>query len=317
MYKEHYGLKENPFSMLPDPSFLYLGKKHSLALAMLQYAMMNQATITVLTGEIGSGKTTIVRHLLNQSDDDTQVGLLSNTHSRFGELMQWVNLAFGLPYEGKSKVALHQVFIEYSIEQYAKGRRLVLIIDEAQNLDVDTLEEIRLLSNINADKDHILQLLLVGQPQLYRKLRKPELEQFIQRISFSYHLKSLSLDETNNYISHRLTVAGGNPDLFEPQARRIIHKKSRGIPRLINVLCETALIYGFADRKKIIDEHLVHEVVQDKIESGLMAPNRASRGNQPQNKSSHAAKVPAPTVTDNTDETDDHNDTNPPPNRLP
>lgn len=269
MYEEHYGFKENPFSTLPDSSFLFLGQKHSVALAMLQYAVFNRSAVTILTGDIGSGKTTLIRHLLNQTNDALHIGLLSNTHSRFGDLMQWVNLAFGLPYEDKSKAALYEIFINAMIERYAKGQRTVLIIDEAQNLDIEALEEIRLLSNINADKHQLLQLILVGQPGLYRKLRRPELEQFIQRVAVSYHLKGFGPDETDQYIVHRLNYVGGDPSLFEPGAKRLIHRQSGGVPRLINILCETSLVYGFAERKKTINSKLVQEVIQDKIKGGL------------------------------------------------
>lgn len=270
MFLEYYRFKENPFSMLPDPAFLYLGQKHGLALAMLQYALMNNAIVTVLTGDIGAGKTTLIRHLLNQVDQDVNVGLLSNTHSEFGELMQWVNLSFGLPYENKSKVALYDAFVEFLISCYAKGQRTALIVDEAQNLDLKALEEFRLLSNVNVDKNQVLQLILVGQPELYRKLRRPELEQFIQRVSVSYHLKPLGPEETDKYISYRLSIAHGDPELFEARAKRLIHRQSGGVPRVINVLCETALVYGFADRRKTIDHDLVLEVIQDKIKGGLM-----------------------------------------------
>lgn len=270
MFLDYYRFRENPFSMLPDPNFLYLGQKHSLALAMLQYALMNNALVTVLTGDIGAGKTTLIRQLLNQIGQDVNVGLLSNTHSEFGDLMQWVNLAFGLPYENKSKVALYDIFIEFLIDRYAKGQRTALIIDEAQNLDLKALEEFRLLSNINADKNQVLQLILVGQPELYRKLRRPELEQFIQRVSVSYHLKPLGPEETDKYVSHRLSTAGGDPELFKTEAKRLIHRQSGGIPRVINILCETALVYGFADRRTTIDYDLVLEVIQDKIKGGLM-----------------------------------------------
>jgi type II secretory pathway predicted ATPase ExeA len=272
MYESFYGFKEKPFTLLPDPGFLYFGKKHSMALAMLQYSLLNKTIITVLSGEIGSGKTTLIRHLLNMVDENVNVGLITHTHKKFGELLQWVNLAFGLDYERRGKVALYQQFIDFLIEKYSQGQRSILIIDEAQNLDVEALEEIRLLSNVNADKDQILQLMLVGQPELRQKLKRPDLAQLIQRVGVAYHLKPFSPEETDNYIMHRLKMVEGDPDLFEPVARRFIHHQSGGIPRLINVLCDTALVYAYADRKKRIGGDIAYAVVQDKMKGGLLTP---------------------------------------------
>ncbi len=274
MYEHFFGLKEKPFSLLPDPSFLYLGNKHSMALALLQYAILNEIMVTVLSGEIGSGKTTLIRHILNQLGEEVNIGLISNTHRNFGELIQWVSLAYGLPVEGKDKITLYQNFYEYLIEEYTQGRRSILIIDEAQNLDVEALEELRLLTNINADKDNVLQLVLVGQPELRQKLKLPGLEQFMQRVGVAYHLKPLDREETDHYIRHRIQSAGGDPDLFEPVALRFIHHQSGGIPRLINVLCDSALVYAYGEKRKRIDVGLVHQVVQDKIKSGLLATRK-------------------------------------------
>jgi type II secretory pathway predicted ATPase ExeA len=274
MYESFYGLKEKPFSLLPDPSFLYLGKKHAMALAMLQYSLVSRAGITVLSGEVGAGKTTLIRHVLSQVDKSVSVGLISNTHRNFGEFLQWVSLAFGLEFEKKGKVALYQQLIDFLLDRYRQGLRTVLIIDEAQNLSLDTLEEIRLLSNINVDKHHILQIILAGQPELRRKLRRPELEQFIQRVAVAYYLTPLTAEETDNYIIHRLTLAGGDPGLFDVGARRFIHHQSGGIPRLINILCDTALVYGFADRKRQINAETIYAVVQDKIKGGLLATRK-------------------------------------------
>ncbi len=274
MYEQFFGFREKPFSLLPDPDFLYLGNKHSMALALLQYAILNQIMVTVLSGEIGSGKTTLIRHILNQLGDDVNIGLISNTHRNFGELIQWVCLAFGLPVEGKDKITLYQDFYEHLIEEYSMGRRSILIIDEAQNLDIEALEELRLLTNINADKDNVLQLVLIGQPELRQKLKLPGLEQFMQRVGVAYHLKPLGREETDHYIRHRLKSVGGDPDLFEPVALRFIHHQSGGIPRLINVLCDSALVYAYGERRKRIDVGLVHQVVQDKIKTGLLATRK-------------------------------------------
>ena len=274
MYLSFYGFQEKPFSLLPDPGFLYLGEKHSTALAVFQYGLLDQAGFTVITGEIGCGKTTLIRYLLDDMDEDITVGLITNTHRSFGELLQWVLLAFGLEYRSKSKVERYETLVDFLIEEYARNRRTILIIDEAQNLAPDTLEEFRMLSNLNADKDQVLQLILVGQPELRDTLRRPELVQFVQRISVNYHLEPLGIKETREYIRHRISVVGGNPSLFRPEAYEVVHQYSRGTPRLINVLCDTALVYGYSAQRKRIDAKLVHEVARDKIKGGLFENRR-------------------------------------------
>jgi len=191
MYEAFYGFREKPFSILPDPSFLYLSPKHSTALALLEYGLMNQAGFNVITGEIGTGKTTLIRYLLSQMDRDMTVGLISNTHRSFGELLQWILFAFNLEHRGKQKVEMFQDFLDFLLREYSQNRRTVLIVDEAQNMPTDTLEELRMLSNVNADKDQVLQLILVGQAQLRETLRRPDMEQFAQRIVVDYHLEPL------------------------------------------------------------------------------------------------------------------------------
>jgi general secretion pathway protein A len=277
MYESFYGFKEKPFSLLPDPTFLYLASQHSNALAMLEYGLETQAGFTVITGEIGCGKTTLIRHLLNNVDRDVTVGLLSNTQRSIGELLQWILLAFGLDYHAKEKVALYQAFYDFVIDEYSRNRRTVLIIDEAQNLGAETLEELRMLSNVNADKDLVLQLILVGQPQLREILRGRELVQFAQRIAVDYYLPPLTRVQATEYINHRLKVAGGDPRLFESGACDILHTFSRGIPRLINILCDTALVYGYAVQAKRVDVALVREVVADKSDSVLFSQRRETR----------------------------------------
>jgi len=272
MYETFYGFVEKPFSLLPDPGFLYMSNKHRQALSMLEYGMMNQAGFTVITGEIGSGKTTLVRQLLVQleMEDDIVVGLVSNTHRSFGELLKWVMLAFNLEYSGKDKVELYQTLAMFLAKQYGQGRRTLLIIDEAQNLSPDAMEELRMLANINADKDQILQLVLIGQPGLRDMLRRPELEQFAQRIAIDYHLDALDMQGTCEYIRHRLAIAGGEPNIFEAAACVAIHYYTKGTPRLINVLCDTALVCGFAEQMQKIDADLIHDVVRDKTAGGIL-----------------------------------------------
>ncbi len=270
MYETFYGFRSKPFSLLPDPEFLYLSDKHRMALTLLEYGLWNQASFSVITGGIGTGKTTLIRHLLNQLDRDLVVGLISNTHPSFGELLQWILLAFNIDCEGKDKVAMYKTFVDFLIREYAANRRAVLIIDEAQNMSHQALEELRMLSNVNAEKDQILQIILVGQIGLREHLRDPSLEQFAQRIAVDYHLESLGAEETRGYIRHRLEVSGGDPDLFTDDASEAVFQHSRGIPRLINILCDTALVYGYAGQSDRIDAQLVNDVARDKQKGSIL-----------------------------------------------
>ena len=187
MYQAFYGFRQKPFTLLPDPSFLFLNKKHRLALSMLQYGLLSEAGFTVITGEIGSGKTTLVRYVLEEIGDNLTVGSVTNTYRSFDELLQWVLLAFNLEYRGKSKVELFQALTEFMVQEYEQGRRTVLIIDEAQNLEPEALEELRMLSNMNTDNNQVLQFVLVGQPGLRETLQRLDLYQFAQRIAVEYH----------------------------------------------------------------------------------------------------------------------------------
>ncbi len=271
MYESFYGLSEKPFTLLPDPSFLYMTKAHTMALTMLEYSLSNEtAGICVISGEIGSGKTTLLRKLLNGMDSHRfTTGMLTNTHSDYGDLLQWVSMAFDLEYRDKQKVELYDQFVKYTIDQYAQGKRVVLIIDEAQNLSFEALEELRMLSNINSDKNQVLQLVLVGQPELRTTFRIEQLEQLNQRVTVSYHLSELNQADSIGYIRHRVEAAGGNPNLFEDAACKAVWYHSRGIPRLINSLCDMALVYGFAEQKQTIDVNLINELVSDRKASGF------------------------------------------------
>jgi general secretion pathway protein A len=270
VYEIFYGLREKPFSLTPDPHFLYLARHHVMALTMLEYGVTQQAGFILITGEVGSGKTTLIRHLLGRLDKEFTVGLISNTHQNFGALLQWIALAFGIEFQGKQNVELYQALIGFLIDQYGKGQRVVLIVDEAQNLSARTLEELRVLSNINADRHLVLQIVLVGQPELRDKFRRPDLRQFAQRISVDYHLRVLEREETHAYVQHRLTVAGAREKTFEPEAIELVHARTGGVPRLINSLCDTALVYGFAERRRIIDAELMAQVAQDRVANGIM-----------------------------------------------
>jgi general secretion pathway protein A len=283
MYERFYGLRENPFSILPDPAFLYLGRRHRLALNLLEYGLMNQAGFNVITGQVGTGKTTLIRHLLTQLGPETNVGLISNTHQSLGELLQWVLFAFELESreDGRAgdKVEMFRRFLDFLIHEHARNKRTVLIVDEAQNMSADSLEELRMLSNVNADKHLLLQIVLAGQAGLRDTLRRPDMEQFAQRVAVDYHLEPLSLEETHCYIRHRLAVGGvSDPDLFDVPARDAVHCHSGGVPRIINLLCDTALVYGYAEQKPRIDEGLVNDVAEDKRRGGIFRDRSAVAG---------------------------------------
>ena len=271
MYEKFYGLKEKPFSIQPDPDFLFMGKRHSLAYAMLEYSIHNKAGFAVISGEIGCGKTTLIRHLLNNVGEDVSIGLVYNTHQEIANLLEWIMLAFGQPYDGLSQVALYDAFQRFLIAKYSAGKRVLLIVDEAQNLSPAALESLRMLSNINADKDQLLQIILVGQPQLKNLLRRPELQQFAQRVSAHFFIPPLDAAEVERYIDHRLKVAGRVRPLFTSSACQRIAEASRGIPRSINILCDTVLVYGFSGESAIIDADLVEEVIRDQAEFGVLS----------------------------------------------
>lgn len=242
-----------------------------MAYAMLEYSVANKAGFAVISGEIGCGKTTLVRNLLNNLDEHVLVGLVSNTHQDITNLLEWVMLAFGLPYEGLSQVALYDSFQRFLVAQYGGGKRILLIVDEAQNLSSSALESLRMLSNINADKDQLLQIILVGQPQLKEVLNRPELRQLAQRVSAHFFIPPLEADDVAGYVQHRLEVSGRLESLFTSAACVRIAQLSRGIPRSINILCDTALVYGYSEGLARIDVGIIDDVVKDQAEFGVFS----------------------------------------------
>jgi len=269
MYEAFYGLSGRPFSLLPDAEFLYLSEQHRKALNLLEYGMMTQAGFIVITGEVGAGKTTIVRRFIKTASPDLTLGVITNTNKSFGKVLTWVAMAFELDHRGRDYVKHFRRFQEFLLAQYAAGKRTVLIIDEAQNMTAAMLEELRMLSNINNEKDQLLQMVLVGQPELLTILQRPDLVQFVQRIAVHFNLAGLGLEETENYIVHRLGVKGGRADLFDHLACAAVHHFTGGIPRLINLLCDVALVYGYGNEMPRIDYDTVIDAVEDRARQGL------------------------------------------------
>ncbi|UWQ16067.1 AAA family ATPase (plasmid) [Aliiroseovarius sp. M344] len=266
LYTGHFGLTERPFTLVPDPSFLFWSKQHKRAYAVLEFGVMSRAPITLITGEIGSGKTTLIQKLLSQMDETVRVGLLSNVQGDRGELLQWVMNALNIPFEpSESYVTLFQRFQESIVKEYAEGRRVVLIIDEAQNLSTEGLEEMRMLTNINANKDELIQLILVGQPELKGIVQSPQMRQLAQRVAASFHLEGMDESTMRAYIKHRLKVAGGTGREITPLACGEIFKATKGIPRLVNQLCELSLLYSWSGERARVSVNAVRSVLEDGV----------------------------------------------------
>lgn len=270
MYETFFGFRSRPFSLTPDPRFLYQSRQHAMALTMLEYGLESQAPVLLLSGEVGSGKTTLVRHLLAGLGDRVCVGTLSNTHPRQQSVLEWVAAAYGLAVAGLTEIQVHAAFNRAVAHEFNGGRRTLLVVDEAQNLRPEVLEELRLLSNVNVDEQLALQILLVGQPEVREVLASPALRQLAQRIAADHHLRPLDRADTAAYIRHRLQVAGGDPDTFEDAAATLVHVRTGGVPRLINQLCDYALVYAYSSRRGRIDAELVAQVLQDRAAWGSL-----------------------------------------------
>jgi len=269
VYEAFYGLNRQPFTNIPDPDCLYLSGHHRQALSVLRYALSTRAGFCVVTGNVGAGKTTLVRNLLKDVSGELEIGLVSNTHCEsFEELMRWILLAFDLDYRGKDKIEMYEELVNYSIEMFNQGKPVTLVIDEAQHLGANNLEQLRMLSNVNTEKGLILQTILVGQPELWDLLRRPELQQFTQRISYDYYLAPLpDAESVRAYVEHRLAYAGASRQIFEDETFDEIFRSTGGVPRLINLICDTSLVYGYADEQETIGLEIVKRVVADKANS--------------------------------------------------
>ncbi|MBU4262090.1 MAG: AAA family ATPase [Proteobacteria bacterium] len=264
MYEKFYGLSEKPFHIVPNPHFLYLSAKHQHALTYLEYGIREGMGFILLTGEIGTGKTTLIRHMLNQIEAEIEVAVIFNTNVSANQLLSLILQEFELEADGTDKARNLDRIYQFLIQKYAKRSRVLLIIDEAQNLSDEVLEEVRMLSNLQADDTLLLQIMLVGQPELKAKLKRPGLAQLTQRIAVNYHLMPLNREETGIYIASRLEKVGGDPELFSPEAIDEIYRASNGTPRSINLLCDSALVYGFADELQKIDKDILLQVLEDK-----------------------------------------------------
>ncbi len=264
MYKNFYGLKENPFNVTADPAFFFSSKRHSEAFSHLLYGIEQRKGILVITGEIGTGKTTLCRTLLNRFDDKIKTALILNPNFSEVQLLQLIVKDLGIETKSKNRANLVEELNQFLLEESSRGHNVVIIIDEAQNLKERQLEQIRLLSNLETEKEKLLQIILVGQPELVDKLKLHSLRQLNQRISVRYHILPLDKSELKNYIEHRLKVALVNEKLcFSDDAIDEIFLHSQGIPRLINIICDRALLAGYVLETQTIDAKIITECVHE------------------------------------------------------
>jgi general secretion pathway protein A len=266
MYESFYGLKENPFDITPNPEYIYLGLGHREALAQLLYGVKEKKGFIVITGEVGTGKTTLLHYLFDHLDGNghkTKTAFLYNPKLTINDFIQYILKDLGVEARDQTKGEYLFSLHHYLINAYEKGERVVLVVDEAHGLEPTILEEIRLLSNLETSRSKLIQIILVGQPELDKTLAQPNLRQLTQRINMRYHLSPLSLNETGEYIEKRLRVAGAQERIFSKKAIREIYQKSGGKPRMINILCDNALLNGYALNRKVVDVKSVREVAKD------------------------------------------------------
>lgn len=264
LYQAEFGFSERPFTLSPDPDLLFWTPAHTKAFTVLQYGLLSGAPITVLTGEVGAGKTTLIQALLRVLPKGARVGLISNSLQNRDELLRWILGAFDLSVpEPADHVGRMQCFRDFLLEIHAEGGQTILMIDEAQSLGPEMLEEVRMLTNVNSGKAELLQLVLVGQPELADLLRRPSLRQFAQRVSVYFHLPPMSVEVTRDYVRHRLCSVDGSGDEITVEAIDRIFEESRGVPRLVNKLCDLSLVYAAGSPEKRVTLAIVDEMLGD------------------------------------------------------
>ena len=264
MYNQFFGFKESPFNLTPNSRFFFASHKHTEALDSLVYAINQRKGFVVITGEIGSGKTTVCRTLLSRLDRHTQVALITNTHLNSKDLLMMVLEDLEIEFSNGSKAQLLSQLNSYLIDQIKQDNNVVLIIDEAQNLKPAVLEEIRMLSNLETETEKLIQIILLGQPELKQKLSMHGLEQLRQRVAVYFHLSPLTEIETTEYVLHRLKIASGSDHQYMTQeALRLVYQFSKGVPRLINQICDNAFLTGYVSEISVIDERIMKEVIEE------------------------------------------------------
>jgi general secretion pathway protein A len=265
MYKEFYGLRANPFNVNPDPRYLFLTRHTEEALACLTYGIQSRKGFVLLTGEVGTGKTTLINKLLEWLRlQQVATAFVFNSRLNVPQFLDYMMADFGIPCDSKDKSQILLRLYNWLLDRYRAGETAVLIVDEAQNLSEEVLEEIRMLTNLETFTEKLLQIVLVGQPELEQKLKQPQLRQLRQRLTLRAKTHALTVDETKAYVQQRLRIAGANgKEIFDPEALVLIHQYSGGIPRVINLLCEHCLVSAFADQQKTIGTAVVEIVAQD------------------------------------------------------
>ncbi len=264
IYTRFFGLTNRPFALTPDQRFLYWSDQHRRAFTMLEYGILTRAPITLLTGEVGAGKSTLLYRLLAHGGQDIRFGLVSHAQANRGELMHWALQALGLaPQPDEGYARLFRRFQDVLALEHAAGRRVVLILDEAQNLDRDRLEELRMLTNVNSGDNELFQLVLAGQPELRETIGHPSLRQFSQRVASSVHLPVMEPDAVDEYIAHRLSVAGAKGRIFDADASALIADASGCVPRLVNQLADLAMLYAYTSDAQRVERSMVRQVLED------------------------------------------------------
>jgi type II secretory pathway predicted ATPase ExeA len=291
MYKEFYGLRANPFNVNPDPRYLFLTRHTEEALACLTYGIQSRKGFVLLTGEVGTGKTTLVNKLLEWLRlQQVATAFIFNSRLNVPQFLDYMMADFGIPCDSKLKSQILLRLYNWLLDRYRAGETAVLIVDEAQNLSDEVLEEIRMLTNLETFTEKLLQIVLVGQPELEQKLKQPQLRQLRQRLTLRAKTYALTLDETKAYVQQRLRIAGSNgQQIFEPEAVMAIHRYASGIPRVINLLCEHCLVSSFVDQQKMIGPAVVDGVARDfdlgdNTTSGALATATAPNGSPDKDK---------------------------------